>query len=64
MQDHATVFQAELEAMHQVCIFMKNSYTKLTPNFVKILTDSQAALKALDIIEFKSRNQPTLQALQ
>ena len=53
MQDHATVYQAELEAIYQACKYMDENHDTLKPKYVKILTDSQAALKSLDSIDFK-----------
>ena len=52
--DHATVYQAELEAIYQACKYMDNNYDLIKPKYVKMLTDSQSALKALDCIDFKS----------
>ena len=52
--DHATVYQAELEAIYQACKYMDDNYDTIKPKYVKILTDSQAALKSLDSIDFKS----------
>ena len=54
MQDHATVYQAELEAIYQACKYMDDNHYTIRPKYVKILTDSQAALKSLDSIFFKS----------
>ena len=54
MQDHATVYQAELEAIYQACKYMDDNYDTTKPRYVIILTDSQSALKALDSIDFKS----------
>ena len=33
---------------------MDDNYDSIKPKYIKILTDSQAALKALDSIDFKS----------
>ena len=55
MQDHATVYQAELEAIYQACKYMDDNFNTTRPKYVKILTDSQSALKALDSIDFKSK---------
>ena len=55
MQDHATVYQAEIEAIYQACKYMDDNFDTMKPRYVKILTDSQSALKALDSIDFKSR---------
>ena len=54
MQDNATVYQAELEAIYQACKYMDDIHDKIKPKYVKIQTDSQAALKGLDSIDFKS----------
>ena len=54
MQDHATVYQAELEAIYQACKYMDDNHDTIKPKYAKILTDSQSALKALDSIDFKS----------
>ena len=54
MQDHATVYQAELEAIYQACSYMDEKSYDLKPKYVKILTDSQSALLALNNIDFKS----------
>ena len=54
MQDHATVYQAELEAIYQACKYMDDNFDTIKPKYMKILTDSQSALKALDSIDFKS----------
>ena len=54
MQDHATVYQAESEAIYQACKYIDDNHNKIKPKYVKILTDSQAALKSLDSIDFKS----------
>ena len=52
MQDHATVYQAELEAIYRACSYMDKKYIELKPNYVKILTDSQSALTTLNSIDF------------
>ena len=54
LMNHATVYQAELEAIYQACKYMDDNYDTIKPKYVKILTDSQAALKSLDSIDFKS----------
>ena len=51
MLDHATVFQAELEAIYQACKYMDTEYNNLKPRYVKILTDFQSALQALNNID-------------
>ena len=54
MQNHATVYQAELEAIYQACKYMDENYNTIKPKYIKILKDSQAVLKSLDSIDFKS----------
>ena len=54
MLDHATVFQAEMEAIYQACKYMDTEYNNFKPRYIKILTDSQSALQALNNIDFKS----------
>ena len=53
MQDHATVYQAELEAIYPACSHMDEKSNDLKPKYVKILTESQSALLALNNIDFK-----------
>ena len=45
MKEHATVYQAELEAINQACKYMDDNHNTMKPRYVKILTDSQPALK-------------------
>ena len=54
MEDHATVYQAELEAIYQACKYMDDNHDAIKPRYVKILTDSHAAPKSLDSIDLKS----------
>ena len=54
MQEHATIYQAKLEVIYQACKYMNDNHDTIKPKYVKILTDSQAALKLLDSIDFKS----------
>ena len=54
MQEHATVYQAELEAICQACKYIDDNHDTIKPKYVKILTNSQAALKSLDSIDFQS----------
>ena len=54
MLDHASIFQAELEAIYQPCAYLEDSFEQLKPKYVKILTDSQAALKTLAGLDFTS----------
>ena len=35
MQDHATVYQAELEAIYQACKYMDDNYDTIKPKYVK-----------------------------
>ena len=48
------MYQAELEAIYQACKYMDDNHDTIQPRYVKILTDSQSALKALDSIDFRS----------
>ena len=54
MEDHATVYQAELEAIYRACKYMDDNYDakanlkELNIKYIKILSDSQAAIKALN----------------
>ena len=54
LEDYTTVYQAELEAIYQACNYMEENFENLKPKFVKILTDSQAALITLNNIDFTS----------
>ena len=40
MQDNATVFHSELEAVYQTFKYMYGNHDTLEPNYVKVLTDS------------------------
>jgi len=53
LPDTATVFQAEVEAIYQACKHIDDR--KYNCKYVKILSDSQAALRALNNVKFKSR---------
>jgi ribonuclease HI len=46
LKNECSVFQAELEAIYQACKFMNNNEA-ITAKYVKILSDSQAAILAL-----------------
>ena len=35
LHDHATVYQAELEAIYQACKYMDNNYDTIKPKYVK-----------------------------
>ena len=54
LANHTTVYQAELEAIYQACVYIDNNITSLKPKYIKILTDSQAALQTLNSIDFTS----------
>ena len=54
MQEHATVYQAEMEAIYQACKYMDDNHDTMRPKYVQILTDSQVALKSLNSIDFIS----------
>ena len=53
MLNCATVFQAEPEAIYQACKYLDTQYNTLKPRYVKILTDSQSALQALNNFDCK-----------
>ena len=48
MPDTSTVFQAEIEAISHACQYAAANLKELNINYVKILSDSQAASKALN----------------
>ena len=48
MPDTSTVFQAEIEAISHACQYTLANLKELNINYIKILTDSQAAIKALN----------------
>ena len=48
MPDTSTVFQAEIEAISHACQYALTNLKELNINYIKILSDSQAAIKALD----------------
>ena len=54
MQNHTTVYQAELEAIYQACTYMDDKPNELKTKYVKFLTDSQSVLLALNNIDIKS----------
>ena len=54
LENYTTVYQAELEAIYQACNYMEENFENLKPRFVKILTDSQAAITTLNNIDFTS----------
>ena len=47
LEDRATVFQAEVEAIKQAAAFMTRNKSKYPAKYIKILVDSQAALLTL-----------------
>ena len=51
---HATVYQAELEAIYQAFNYLEENHNRLKLKYVKTLTDSQSALQALNNIDLKS----------
>ena len=48
MPDTSTVFQAEIEAISHECQYALANPLELDIKYIKILSDSQAALKALN----------------
>ena len=48
MPDASTVFQAEIEAISHACQYALATLQELDIKYVKILSDSQAAIKALN----------------
>ena len=48
MPDTSTVFQVDIEAINHACQFMLAYFPNLNINYVKILSDSQAAVKAFN----------------
>ena len=48
MPDTSTVFQAEIEAIGHACQYSLANLKELDIKYIKILSDSQAAIKALD----------------
>ena len=48
-----SIDSAVLSAIYQACKYMDTKYNNLKPRYVKILTDSQSALQALNNIDFK-----------
>ena len=48
MPNTSTVFQAEIEAISHACQYALANLKELNINYVKILSDSQAAIKALN----------------
>ena len=48
LPDTSTVFQAEIEAINHACQYAIANLQELDLKFIKILSDSQAAIKALN----------------
>ena len=48
MPDTSTVFQAEIEALSHACQYALANSQNLDIKYIKILSDSQAAIKALN----------------
>ena len=48
MPDTSTVFQAEIEAISHACQYALANLKELNIKYIKILSDSQAAIKALN----------------
>ena len=48
MPDTSTVFQAEIEAISHACQYALANLKDLNINYIKILSDSKAAIKALN----------------
>ena len=48
MPDTSTVFQAEIEAIGHACQYALANLKELNIKYIKILSDSQAAIKALN----------------
>ena len=48
MPDTSTVFQAEIEAISHACQYALANLKELNIKYIKILSESQAAIKALD----------------
>ena len=49
MPDTSTVFQAEIEALRHTCQYALANLKELNIKYIKLLSDSQAAIKALNI---------------
>ena len=48
MPDTSTVFQAEIEAISHACQYALANLKELNIKYIKILSDSEAAIKALN----------------
>ena len=48
LPNKASIFQAELEAIRQAAMFFNNNKARYPAKYIKLLVDSQAALKALN----------------
>ena len=66
MPDTSTVFQAEIEAISHACQYALANLKELNIKYIKILSDSQAAIKALNkpglvrrvLLKFKAKKSP------
>ena len=56
MPDTPTVFRAEIEAISHACHYILANPKKLDINYIKILSESQAAIKALNKPRFTSQS--------
>ena len=48
LPDSSTVFQAEIEAIKHACQYVIANLQDIHPKYIKILSDSQAAIQALN----------------
>ena len=55
LPDNTTVFQAEITAIYQAMLFMIGRCGTHKVSYIKILCDSQAAIKALNLNNIKSK---------
>ena len=59
LPDTSTVFQAEIEAISHACQYALANPQELDIKYIKILSDSQAAIKALNKPRITSQSVPT-----
>ena len=62
MPETSTVFQAEIAAINHACQYIIANYTELGTKYIKILSDSQAAILALNNPRITSKS--VLEALE
>ena len=55
LPDYATVFQAEIQAVYEACQYLLSIIAEWEIKYIKILTDSQAALLALSNTNIHSK---------